>query len=54
MMMMMMMTMMMIQVQSVYVEDPSRTRIMQWTDVANPDGTSSSMLFHWRRGSGGE
>jgi len=35
---MMMMMMMMMQVTSLYVEDPTRTRIMQWTNITNRDG----------------
>ena len=33
-----MVMMMMMQVTSLYVEDPARTRIMQWTNITNADG----------------
>jgi len=42
-----MMLIMMRQMESVYVEDPSRTRIMQWTDIDNPDGMSSFLVFYY-------
>ena len=35
------------QVASVYVEDPARTRIMQWTNLSNPDGMRVHLLYNF-------
>jgi len=42
------MTMMVVmanQVTSLYVEDPSSTRIMQWNNISNTDGKSSQAKY---------